>query len=541
MLNRPHAARSAKLAGVWAVAALVVTPLVGETPPTAVAQLLVEATPGAVATAIIETLGAAAQPVAVVAGLFFLITAGTVAGVVLAWLGRVPEAAPVRAALWLVGTAVVLGVVSGDPLASLLATPLVAGPPLLLAQLSEQRGTDIARRGFLRRAGATGVALAGASAGAAGLSQLLGDGTGPQPGQNIGGVDAEQEKTATGRTVVNSTTATPTAGADGGADSVGGDGSSSAMGDANRQPVTVTESDSTEPFGFDFAGMPGAFTPLSEHYVVDKEVVDPDVDMGEWNLDVDGGVGESLSYSLSELAGHPDSYEQAVTMVCISNPVAGPLVSTLRWEGVPLNSLLEEAGVAGDTIDVVTQGADGYTESLPWEVIRDRDDVMLAYAVNGKTLPTQHGFPLRLLIPGRYWMKSTKWVRGVGAVDYDFKGYWNRRGWDEEAPVSTTAAIRAAQRRGDRVALGGFAYAGVRGIDRVAVSLDGGDSWREATLTEPLDGPAWRRFRVVVDREPGAFEAIVRAVDGTGTIQPATESSPHPDGATGWHRVSLEL
>ncbi|MFB6177439.1 MAG: molybdopterin-binding protein, partial [Halobaculum sp.] len=115
------------------------------------------------------------------------------------------------------------------------------------------------------------------------------------------------------------------------------------------------------------------------------------------------------------------------------------------------------------------------------------------------------------------------------------------RGWSESAPVQTLSAIRAAQRRGDRVGFGGIAFAGTRGIQRVELSLDGGETWNEATLEEPLSPNARRRWRYVTESVDGTVEAVVRATDGTGTVQTKDRSRPHPNGATGWHRTTIDL
>jgi DMSO/TMAO reductase YedYZ molybdopterin-dependent catalytic subunit len=566
---------------VYAVGVAVAGLLVGVRPLAAVAQALVEVTPGVVATAAIETLGAGAQPLLVVGVALALVACGAVAG---RFWTRISALLPERfrdervgAGVLVTTTAIAFALVGDDVPAVVVGTGL-ATLPVLGGRwlLGARRAGD--RRAFLRRAGVAGVTLAGFGGGALAVGRLGGDSDAPVPGQAFDSAgtataaEAQREKTETGRTVPNTATAsaggntadgttpaeTPTAtpGATEtptvtpGATETDDEGDGGMLDGAARQvPVTVTDRETDEPFGFAFEGMPPALTPVADHYVVDKQLDDPDIDADDWQLTV--GLGDatdgSASYSLPDLVGHPETVREIVTLVCISNPVAGPLISTMRWRGVPLRVLLEEVGVTDDAVDVVMRAADGYTEALPWEIVREREDILLVYGMNGQTLPRKHGFPARILVPGRYGMKMAKWVDGLGAVQRDYEGYWHERGWDEEAPVQTLSAVRAVQRRGDRVAFGGIAFAGTRGIERVELSLDGGETWQEATLEEPLAENARRRWRYVADSSnervsPGErVDVVVRATDGTGTVQTDEYSTPHPNGATGWHQPTVEL
>lgn len=518
--------------------------VLGVRPLAAVAQAIVTVTPGSVATATIETLGKNAQPLLVVGVGIGLVGSSVAAERVLQKLPDSIRDDLLGAIGFALVTFVGFALAGGGFAQSLVGTALATAPVLLGRWLLVARHADD-RREFLRRAGVAGVALAGVGGAAATVSRLGTESTtGPQPGESLAEVGsdtdtataAEREKTQTGRTEPNTATVTP--------GSTGTESEAGMLDSAAKQvPVTVSESDSDDPFGFEFDGMPAALTPVGDHYVVDKQLDDPDLTVGDWQLTV--GIGDaterSTSFSLSDLVGHPDARQQVVTMVCVSNPVAGPLTSTMRWRGVPLNSLLSEVGVTDEAVDVVTEAADNYSEALPVEEVQARDDIMLVYGMNGQTLPEQHGFPARLLIPGRYGMKMTKWVTGLGAVARDFDGYWGERGWSEEAPVQTLSAIRAAQRRGDRVGIGGIAFAGTRGLQRVEVSLDGGETWNEATLEDPLSPTARQRWRYVTESTDGTVEAVVRATDGTGTVQTKDRSRPHPNGATGWHRPTIDL
>ncbi|MFB6135182.1 MAG: molybdopterin-dependent oxidoreductase, partial [Halobacteriaceae archaeon] len=373
----------------------------------------------------------------------------------------------------------------------------------------------LGRRSFLRRASvAGGAALAAGALGSAAAGVLpRGEGGGSE-----GASRPLDRKTTTGRTVAATT---PAPGNESGTDADAGDDGGG--------------------FGFDFGAMPARVGDIEDHYVVDKNATDPTVDTDSWTLDVGGDVEEPYSLAHEDLLDHDAAVDEVVTTSCISNPVGGYLVSTVEWTGVPLTALLEEAGVRADAYDIVTHAADGYTESIPVEVA-DRDDILVAFGASGETLPVAHGFPARLLVPGRYGMKSTKWLTRIEASTRDHRGFWEQRGWSEEAVVNTFSYVRAAEVGSERTAVGGVAYAGTRGIRRVEVSVDGGETWQEAELEDPPGEHAWRRWRYVFDTPTGdSFETVVRAVDGTGARQTSERTSPHPDGSTGWHHRMVFL
>ena len=229
-------------------------------------------------------------------------------------------------------------------------------------------------------------------------------------------------------------------------------------------------------------------TPNDEFYVVSKNFADPRVDVSRWRLQVTGLVERPLTFSYDEFTALP-SVEEYVTLECISNEVGGDLISNALWRGVPLKEVLNRAGVKPQAREVVSFASDGYTESLPVESAM-RDEVLVAYQMNGEPLPDEHGFPARLLIPDRYGMKSTKWVEGFDLVAEEFFGYWEQRGWDKEAFVKPTSRLDVPQ-IGRRLPLGlltvgGIAFSGSRGISKVEVSMDQGETWHEATVRRTL-------------------------------------------------------
>jgi DMSO/TMAO reductase YedYZ molybdopterin-dependent catalytic subunit len=168
--------------------------------------------------------------------------------------------------------------------------------------------------------------------------------------------------------------------------------------------------------------------------------------------------------------------------------------------------------------------------------------------MNGRPLPRGHGHPVRALIPGHWGEINVKWLTEIEVLEEEADGYWERRGWHGTGPVNTVAKLHSVSKTDGGVRVGGHAYAGTRGIDRVEVSTDGGDTWNEARLSEPLPGAvdaatgeslretaedAWRMWEYTYDAA-GAHEVVVRAVDGTGTLQTEEEQSAFPRGATGW-------
>ena len=530
--------RGAVGALLWVTGTALVAPLAGGAPLVGLAQFVIEASPGAVSTTAIEALGKGAQP-ALVAGLgIAALAAGAALG---AYWSRVPGSLRRPAVLVpvaLAGTAAAVATVAGPSL-ELAAATLLGALPLVVYGLAPggtlsigAPSADADRRPFLGSLGAAVLGLVGVGAvsGARtvlfpGASDEDDGGTEPLPALDGDPQAAKESGTTDGAGAGATVTATPEV------------SSSERTGQ-----VTVSTAETDADFGFDFEGMPRPVTPLGSHYVVDKTIDDPEIDDDTWSLSVGGAAaGESYELGFDDLLDHPESTSQVVTMVCISNQVGGDLVSTGRWRGVPLRALVEQAAPDGEVVDVVTKSADGYTEALPWAYVRDHPEVLVAYGLNGRTLSTEHGAPARLLVPGRYGMRSTKWLTDVELSTADHVAYWEERGWDEEAVVNTLSYIRAVQRRGGRVAVGGVAYAGFRGVDRVEVSLDGGDTWLDADLEEPPGELAWHRWRAVTERAPGELSVRTRATDGTGEVQTKIPSQPHPAGSTGWHRKTVDL
>ncbi len=289
-------------------------------------------------------------------------------------------------------------------------------------------------------------------------------------------------------------------------------------------------------------GLSPEVTPTAEHYVVSKNVFNPAVPEAGWSLTLRGMVGSEVSLTLDDLKQLPN-VERTSTLTCISNPVGGDLIGNSVWTGVMLGDLLEMAGVQDGASELILRAADNYSDSFPLEAAL-REGTIVAYLQNGEPLTRDHGFPARVLVPGIYGMKNVKWVTEIELTNTDYQGYWQERGWSDPAIVQTMSRIDTAEatRLSDgSVAIGGVAFAGLRGIQEVEVSMDNGESWQEAQLNPAINDLSWNLWVYTWEPEPGAYEVWVRATDGTGEIQTATRTRPLPDGATGYHMLRVSV
>jgi len=292
-------------------------------------------------------------------------------------------------------------------------------------------------------------------------------------------------------------------------------------------------------------GLPPEITPNEQFYVVSKNPpgFDPVVDVNKWSLQVDGLVGRPVRFTYSDLKAMP-SVEQLQTLECISNEVGGDLISNARWRGVRMREVLMRAGGPGPkAVKVAFRCADGYSESIPIGEAMNAT-TLLVYEMNGEALPTNHGFPLRLLIPGLFGMKNPKWITRLEVVDYDFQGYWQASGWSDEAVVKTMSRFDTTSRTHSigEVGLGGVAYGGDRGIKDVEYSTDGGKTWQKAEIKPALGPFTWVLWAAVwTPKTPGEYTLKVRAKDGSGVLQIARDEPTLPDGASGHHTLRVRV
>jgi DMSO/TMAO reductase YedYZ molybdopterin-dependent catalytic subunit len=296
------------------------------------------------------------------------------------------------------------------------------------------------------------------------------------------------------------------------------------------------------------AGLPGLSPEITSNdafYQVSKNVVrDPDLNAARWRLEVAGAVDRPMSFTYEQLKALP-SANQYVTLQCVGNPVGGDLIGCADWRGVPIRSLLQQAGVRPGAVDVVFHGADDYTSSIPIAKAIAAGTI-LAYEMNGEVLPQGHGYPARLLIPDTLGFKNVKWVTKIEVVDYNFLGYWEERGWTNDATWKTTSRIDVPRAQGALLPgknyIGGIAAAGDRGISRVEISTDSGQTWSPATVKPPLGPYSWVLWLYEWDAPAAAAAQImVRATDGLGGQQIEVTQPEFPDIATGLHKIDVRL
>lgn len=283
-------------------------------------------------------------------------------------------------------------------------------------------------------------------------------------------------------------------------------------------------------------------TPNEDFYVQSYDG-HPDVNVKDWKMVVDGMVSNPYSISYDQLLAMP-SKKEYVTLICIGNDVGGDAVGNALWTGIPLKDLLEKAGVKAGVKKVVFHADDNYVDSVTLDSAM-RPFNMLAYRMNDKPLPKEHGYPARILVPGIYGMKNAKWLRRIELVDYDFKGYWEKKGWSDTAFIKTTSKFHEPM-DGDSVKGGmliqGMAFASVRGISKVELSFDDKKTWIEARLKKPLSPYAWTFWEY--DWKPkktGKHSLTVRSYDGEGRLQEEKEGGVSPDGPTGLHTVNVKV
>ncbi len=286
-----------------------------------------------------------------------------------------------------------------------------------------------------------------------------------------------------------------------------------------------------------------AITPNDEFYVTSYRSP-PDIRAEQWSLSIKGLVEKPFALTYSQLLERPTT-SAVVTLECVGNGVAADAISTAQWAGVPLKSLLEETGASAQAVDVVFRAADGYSDSLPLARAM-AGDVLVAHRMNGVPLPRGHGFPARIIVPGIYGMKNVQWLTEIELVGEDYRGYYQQKGWSDSAVIKTSSHIdlpgHGGVVKGREALMQGFAFAGTRGIEKVELSMDGGESWRESVLEPELAPAAWRfwSYRWELPK-PERYPLAVRATDGTGRLQATEEQAAFPDGATGLHEITVSV
>jgi DMSO/TMAO reductase YedYZ molybdopterin-dependent catalytic subunit len=296
----------------------------------------------------------------------------------------------------------------------------------------------------------------------------------------------------------------------------------------------------------DIEGISSYVTSNDDFYRIDTALSVPSVDPADWSLKITGMVEEEITLTWDELLALPLE-EHLVTLSCVSNEVGGDLIGTALWLGYPIRDLLARARPTAGADMVLSRSIDGFTASSPLEVLTDEGRAsLLAVGMNGQPLPVEHGFPVRMVVPGLYgYVSATKWVTELKVTTFeDDVAYWSTRGWTERGPIKVESRIDVP-RQGQAVPSGTVAVAGVAwaphtGISKVEVQIDGG-AWQPARLAEAVTADTWIQWVYEWDAIAGDHVVLVRATDSEGLVQTQDEAPPAPDGATGWHMRTVTV
>ncbi|MBT3345357.1 MAG: molybdopterin-dependent oxidoreductase [Gemmatimonadetes bacterium] len=298
---------------------------------------------------------------------------------------------------------------------------------------------------------------------------------------------------------------------------------------------------------------------------------DPKLKAPNWSMAIDGLVENPITGITYDDILRMPLQRQVMTMQCIGNWIGGPLVGNAEWGGTRFADVLALAGVRAEATQVKFTSIDGYTTSIPVERAI-RDNVLLAWEMNGDQLPSKHGYPVRLINPGHYGQKMPKWITRIELIDDDYLGYWESKPegrpfkWSNaatatvnsrvDAPVSiwddvkdpgnggvTVTLQNIKSTTGEPFIVHGIAMAGERTVERVEVSTDGGTSWKDALITTQSLPNVWVTWAYEWELPIGGnFEVVARATDSAGDTQPMTDAGEDLyDGRTGWHRVPVTV
>ncbi len=291
-------------------------------------------------------------------------------------------------------------------------------------------------------------------------------------------------------------------------------------------------------------GVSPLVVPTKDFYRIDTKLLVPRIDATSWSLKINGMVEHELQLSYNELLDMP-LVERYVTISCVSNEVGGALVGNAKWTGVHLRDLLDRAGVRTGATQVVGRSFDGWTAGFPTQWLTGPGEgAMVAVGMNGETLTPDHGFPARLIVPGLYgYVSATKWLTNIELTTLDaFDGYWIPLGWAKNGPILLQSRIDVPHDsvRVGRVPVAGIAWAPTRGISKVEVQVDDGP-WQAAGLGPAISDETWVQWVYRWDAPAGAHRLRVRATDGNGVLQEERSTPPAPDGARGYHALSVNV
>lgn len=294
----------------------------------------------------------------------------------------------------------------------------------------------------------------------------------------------------------------------------------------------------------DIADLSPLFTPNADFYRVDTALSVPSIDPSTWRLSISGMVDEPFELGYQDLLDMGlDEY--VITLTCVSNEIGGGLVGNAKWLGVPLRDLIARAKPQAGADMVLSRSVDGFTASTPLASVTDPEiDAILAVAMNGEPLPLEHGYPVRMVVPGLYgYVSATKWLTEVSVTTFEQdEAYWTPRGYSAKAPIKFSSRVDTP-RAGKRVPAGtvpiaGVAWAQTVGIERVEISIDDGD-WQQATLSTAVNDDSWVQWFYEWDATPGNHYVTVRATNRAGEVQIEEKAPIAPDGSSGWQRTLI--
>ena len=294
----------------------------------------------------------------------------------------------------------------------------------------------------------------------------------------------------------------------------------------------------------DVAGISPWLTPTSDFYRIDTALQVPSIDPTTWKLRITGMVENEIEIGYQELLGLPLE-EHYATLACVSNEVGGTLIGKALWLGYPIRTLLARAKPTAGADMVLSSSSDGFTAGTPLAALQDPDRAaILAVAMNREPLPVEHGFPVRIVVPGLFgYVSATKWVVELKVTTFaNDMGYWTPRGWSALGPVKVSSRIDTPRQQVavGTVAVAGVAWAQHTGISKVEVKIDRGE-WVEASLARAVTPDSWVQWSYAWDAVAGSHDITVRATDASGLVQTADVAPPDPDGSTGLHRVTVSV
>ena len=292
-------------------------------------------------------------------------------------------------------------------------------------------------------------------------------------------------------------------------------------------------------------GLTPYVTSNADFYRIDTALQVPVIDPPSWNLRITGMVQNPIQINYAELIAKP-LVEHLTTLTCVSNEVGGDLAGNALWLRYPVRELLAEAKPLAGADMVLSKSQDGWTASTPLSALTDPNrEAMLAIGMNGEPLPIEHGFPVRMVVPGLYgYVSATKWVTSLRVTTFaKEQAYWTPLGWSPRGPIKLASRIDVPRKSTvdpGPVTVAGVAWAQHTGISAVEVQVDQGP-WQPAQLAETSGPDTWRQWKYEWAATPGTHMLTVRATDAKGKLQTAEVAPSIPDGATGYHSIKVKV